>query len=292
MRRIISAFPPRYGELLWLTLSMLPLRVLPWLPYFAAYFLPLGVWSKLLAVFCPMLFYTVVCPLRIRYGAMLGHLAKDPGAPISARTLLARSAPWKNVLWGRVQMVLPKALPFWGLLVFTLMPLMLMNVFAGLDLVLRVYTWIASFLETTAAFIPRMLMGESPVAQAGVLGGALTMAGLLLLAFCLFAWSMFQTSAYRFGYTRLPRFYDIKPLLRQNLRLWLPTAALAIVFVILSYSEIMLTLSNILSIAPLYAVKWRLPQIAAAALMVISYVALLPVRKMNTANWVQNRGKS
>jgi len=287
MRRRPDGIPPRYSELLGLSLAAAVLRMAPLIPFFLAYFLPLGAWSKLLILFCPLLYFTVVGPVRIRYGELMAAFSKDQNAALKPLMLLSKEQAWRRVFLGRLQLVRGKAIPFAAVLLLLLLPLWLAgNVFSAIKFILNVFIWLASAVSASAAFIPRLLMGEPAWVDAGVAGGGLALAAVLALSCCLLLWGVFQTSAYRFGYTRLPKSGALKTLRRKNLLLWTPTLLFCAAFCVLSYAQIILLLSNILSVANIYAVKLRPPQIVLLALTVISYLALLPLRKWNTARWV------
>lgn len=285
MRTTFGGLPRRYPKLLLLSLAAAVLRFVPCIPFCLAYFLPLGVWSKLLVVFSPALWFMVVGPARIRYGEIMAAYTKDEGVPLKVRALFSNDRAWWNTFRGRVQLTYRWALPLAVLLVMIIPLFCFANAFSALKTILNVFIWIASAIATSAAFLPRLMMGEPAVVDAGITGGALALAAALLISICLFVWGVFQTGAYRFGYTRTPKAGDMKPLLIRNLLLWLPTLALFLVFAAFSYKELVLTLSNVLSAAPVFSVKPQLPQIVLAALTAISYCLLLPIRKRNTALW-------
>ncbi|MBN1776558.1 MAG: hypothetical protein JW811_00395 [Clostridiales bacterium] len=289
MHKSSGGFPPRYFKLLALSLAAAVLRFVPLIPFCLAYFLPLGVWSKLLILFCPLLWFTVVGPVRIRYGELMLAFSRDRSAPLRLKELLSRDQAWWRIFRGRVQLARGKALPFAALTLFFVLPLLLAgNVFAALKFILNVSVWTASLVATSAAFIPRLLMGEPLWVDAGILGGGIALAAAFALSYALLLWGVFQTGCYRFGYTRMPKPGTMRGLLSKNLALWTPTLLLFAAFCAVSYAEILLLLSNILSVAEVFTVKLQPLQIALLALTAASYCVLLPVRKWNTVRWVSD----
>ncbi|MFH1513346.1 MAG: hypothetical protein ABIG45_08360 [Bacillota bacterium] len=285
MRKIFGGLPPRYGDLFKLALAMALFWLVSLIPFFLAFFLPLGPWFKIIAVFSPVLWVKVVCPARIRYGELMAAFARDGSAPLNPRNLLIQKQSWRGVCRGRVELVRWPALPFCTLAILLLLMLIFLNPFSALRIILEVFTWIATALGTIAAFLPRLMAGEPPVAQASVLAGVITLAAMLFISFCLFLWGLFRTSAYRFGYPGMPRGSDMRKLLKNNLFLWMPTLALLLSLFLLSYGEIGLIIANVLSVGPVFSVKPQLLQLALAALAAVSYMVFLPLRKLNTAIW-------
>ncbi len=285
MRKIFGGLPPRYGDLLRFALVMALFWLVSLIPFFLAFFLPLGPWFKIIAVFSPVLWVTVVFPARIRYGELMAAFARDGSSPLNPRDLLIQKQNWRGVIYGRVELVRWLALPFCTLTIILLLMLIFLNPFSVLRIILEGSTWIATALGTMAAFLPRLMMGEPPVAQASVLAGVITLSAMMFISLCLLIWGMFRTSAYRFGYPGMPRVSDMRMLLHNNLYLWMPTLALLFSLFLLSYGEIGLIVANVLSVNPVFSVKLQIPELILAALAVISYVLFLPLRKLNTAVW-------
>jgi len=291
MRRFFGGLPPRYPELLRLTLFVALLRLVPLLPGVLAYFLlPVGSWLRLILLLCPVLWVWIVCPARVRYGGIMAAFAKDASAPLSRRIRPAGFAPWKGVCVDRAKKMRRYALPLLVLLAVLLLLFFCFHVFSALRILLGVFGAVATALGVVAAVLPRLLMGEAVVQQAGPLGGMGVLAFTLGVCLFLFGRGAFRTSAYRFGFTGLPKPDEMKPLRRQNLRLWLPTLVLFAVSLIVSYRELGLLFANFLGAAPLFAVKLHVPQILLLSLTAISYLLLVPIRKYNTAAWAVKRG--
>ena len=286
MRKIFGGFPPRYFGLLRLSLAACALRLVPWVPFFLAYFLPLGMWSKLLILFMPLLWYVVVGPVRIRYGEIVAAFAKDTAAPLKAGDLFVRERPWQHTTRERLQLMHGRALPLIVLSALVLLPLWMMgNVFAALKLVIGVPSWIASAAATAVAFIPRLIMGKALWVDAGVLGGAVTLGVLFAASLFICLWGIFQTVAYRFGYKRLPIRGALKPLRSQNLILWAPTLILLAALIVFAHQELLLLLANVLSVEAVFTVKLQPLHIVLAGLAAASYILLVPLRKYHTARW-------
>ena len=258
MRRNLGGLPPRYGALLRLTLAAAAFRLAPLVPVLLVYFLiPAHSWLRLLLVAYPVLWVLIVCPARVRYGQRVAALAEDPAAPLSARALLTDGSVWCGVCRGRIQLMRRWALPLVVLLAILIALFVFFNAFTVLGMLLIVF--------------------RTPVILAIV----------LMACVALFGWSVFQTSAYRFGYTRRPKAGALKPLLKQNLLWWLPTLALLFALLAVGYRELGLLGSNLLGAAPLFSVKLRPFQLILLLLTVVSYLLLLPVRKYNAAVWAQ-----
>jgi len=283
---MLGGFPPRYIKLLWLTLAAALPRLVPWIPFGLAYCLPLGLFSKLLVIFMPVLWYAVVGPMRVRYGAALTALARDPAASLSLRQLYQNGKPWHHTFRGRVDLMRGRSLPMAVIIAFILAPLWMMdNVFAAIETLLTIPAWIASAIATVVAFLPRIIAGKPAWVDAGVLGGMIVLAVLLLASCVLFLWAVFQTSAHRFGYTRLPRKGTLKPLLGQNTLLWLPTIVLGAALLTFAYQELLLVFANFISIEAVFVVKFEPLQLALLGATGLSYILLLPLRRYNTARW-------
>ena len=294
MRKVFGGYPPRYAALLRLALAAALLRLIPFVPFVLAYaFLPPGSWLRLILLLCPVLWLYFVLPARARYGAVVAAYVKDQSAPPRTRDLLQRDPAWRAVCRGRVKMMRLWALPLFAMLLFLLLLFLFVNVFAAVKALLDVFGGIATVLSAMAAFLPRLFMGEPMAQQAGALGAVAVLAIVLAVCLGLFGWGAFRSSAYRFGYTAgMPKKSGLTPLLKSNLLLWLPTLILLSAFGILSSQELGLMFSNFLGAAPLFTVKLQIPQIILASLAAVSYIILLPIRKLNTAIWAQNQLES
>ncbi len=278
--------PLRYFALLRLTLVSLIPRLVLWIPFCLAYFLPLGTWSKVLVVFSPLLWYTVVGPVRIRYGATIAAYARDASAPLTLQSLCNREKPWHQSFLGRAQLLGVKVLPLIVLSAFILIPLWAMdNVFAALQALLGAPSWIASAIATVFAAIPRLIMGKPVWVDAGVLGGGLVLAVLFVACLALYLWGVFQTGAHRFGFERLPKKGAQRTLRRKNLLLWLPTLVLCVALCVVSYQELILLAANLLSVEAVFSVKFHTATLVLSGLMIVSYILILPLRRYNTALW-------
>lgn len=287
MRRVFGGYPPRYGELLRLTLAAALIRLAPAVPFVLAYvFLPPGSWLRLMLLLCPALWVYFVCPARVRYGAIMAAFAKNEAAPLRARDLFVREPAWRAVCRGRLRLMRRWVLPFCAMLLFLLLLFWLANPFAALNVLLGVFGGIATVLGATAAFLPRLLMGEPMAPQAGILGGMAVLMAVLAACLFLFGRGAFRSSAYRFGYTAgMPENSGMMPLFKRNLLLWLPTLILLLALLALSPQELGLMFANVLGAAPLFTVKLHIPQIILASLTAVSYLLLLPIRKLNTVMW-------
>ena len=294
MRKYFGGLPPRYPALLRLTLSAALFRLAPLAPAALAYFLlPVGSWFRLLLLLCPALWVWAVCPARARYGQTLAAFAKDPSAPLSARALTEKNTAWQGVCRGRARRMRRHALPLLVLLAALLLLFIYFGAFSALRILLGAFGPVAAALGTAAMLLPRLLTGEAVVQQASPLGAMGVLAAALGVCLFLFSRGAFRTSAYRFGFTAgLPEAKEMRPLFRQNLRLWLPTLVLFGASLIVSYRELGLLFANVLGAAPLFTVKLRIPQIVLLSLTAASYLVLLPVRKYNTAVWAVKRGES
>ena len=293
MRKVFGGYPPRYAALLRLTLAAALLRLIPFVPFVLAYaFLPPGSWLRLILILCPVLWVYFVLPARVRYGAVMAAFVQNQAAPLRTRDLLQRDPAWRAVCRGRIKLMRWRALPLCAMLLFLLLVFALANAFAAVKVLLDVFGGIATVLSTTAAFLPRLFMGEPMAQQAGALGAVAVLVIVLAVCLGLFGWGAFRSSAYRFGYTAdMPKKSGLTPLFKRNLLLWLPTLILLSAFGILSSQELGLMLANFLGAAPLFAVKLQIPQIILASLAAISYFILLPIRKLNTAAWTQNQNE-
>ena len=289
MRRIHGGLPPRYGSLLRLTLAAALVRLAAFAPYVLVYFLPTGPWFRLLLLACPALWFLWVCPARVRYARLLSAFAADEAAPLRSRELFLRDVSWREAYRGRVKRMRAWALPLVVLLLPLLSLFLFFNPFSAVNILFAVFGGVATVLGTMANFVSRLLLGESPVQQAGVLGGVTVLAAAFLFCLGLFGVGAFRSSAYRFGYTAaMPGLAAMKPLLWQNLRLWFPTLALLGLLLAFSSAELGLLFSNILGAAPVFSVKLQLHEIALLLLITLSYLLFLPVRKYNTAKWTRN----
>ncbi len=281
----------RYFALLRLTLAAALLRLVPWIPFFLVYFLPLGTWSKLLIVFSPVLWYTVVGPVRVSYGAALAAYAHDPAAPLTLHRLYSRRQTWHQSFLGRLQLMRFTPLPLVLLSAFILLSLWATpNMFAALKALLNVPGWIASAIATVFAAVPLLLLGKPVWVDAGVLGGVILLAVLFLASLVWFLWGAFQTGGYRFGYEHLPQKGALRPLLQKNLLLWLPTFILLIALAAVSYQELVLLAANLLSMEPAFGFKLGWLPSALLLATVISYLLLLPLRRYHTARWAADKG--
>ena len=289
MRRLFGGYPPRYGELLRLTLFAALIRLVPLVPFVLAYlFLPPGSWFRLLLLLCPALWVYLVWPARVRYGEIVAAFAADPAAPLRARDLLVRDPAWADVCRGRAKLMRRQALPLCVQLLFLLLLFILANPFTAVKVLLDIFGGIATVLGAMAAFLPRLMMGEPMAAEAGLLGGMVVLAAVLALCLFQFGRGAFRSSACRFGYTAgMPEKGALEPLFKRNLRLWLPTLTLLLALCILYGQELGLMLANALGAAPLFAVKWQIPELILALLAAVSYLLALPVRKLNTAMWAR-----
>lgn len=293
MRRMSGGLPPRYGSLLRLSLAAALVRLAALAPFFLTYFLPVGSWFRLILLGCPALWIAWVCPARVRYAGLLFAFVKDESSPLRARDLLARDASWRAVCRGRIRLMRPWMLPMCALLLFMLPLFLFLHAFSAVNILLGVFGGVATVIGAMANFISRLLMGESPVQQAGILGGISVLAAVLAVCLGLFGLGVFRSSAYRFGFTAmLPKFAAMKPLFKQNLLLWVPTLALACVLALFSYGELGLLLSNLIGAAPGFSVKLQIHQTALLALTAVSYLLLLPLRKLNTAKWAQSHASN
>ena len=291
MPKLTGGLPPRYTELLRLTLAAALLRLVPLAPAVLAYFLlPRASWLRLLLLLCPVLWVFVVGPARVRYGKILAAFTADASAPLRARALLQKETEWRIMCRGRVRRMGRQALPFYVLFAFLIVLYLLFDAFSILHVLLTVFGGIATALATMATFLPRLLLGKPMVLDAGAIGGIAALTVALAVCLLLFGLVVFRTSPYRFGVPDKQKIRVMMPLLKRNLRLWLPTLALAVVLLLFAYPQLSLLLANFLGAAPLFAVKLRLHQSILLALTVVSYFLLLPARRYNTAVWTKTHG--
>lgn len=290
MRSFFGGYPPRYGELLRLTLIAALIRLAPLVPFALAYlFLPPGSWFRLVLLLFPALWAYFVFPARVRYGNLMAAFANDPSAPLRARDLLSREPAWAGVCRGRIRQMRWRALPLCAALLFLMFLFVLANPFTAVKALLDIFGGIATVLGAMAAFLPRLMMGEPVAREAGILGGLAVLAVVLGECLFLFGRGSFRTSGYRFGYTGpMPKKAAMEPLFKRNLRLWLPTLALLLILFVFYGQELGLMLANALGAAPLFSVKWQIPELVLALLAAASYLLLLPVRKWNTAVWAHS----
>ena len=227
--------------------------------------------------FLPILWVVVVGPTRIRYAEMMVAFTRDARAPIRVRELFSMNRAWWPVVRGRIQLMYRWILPLLVLLAVFLLPMLwFMNPFSAIRILVDASSFVATAAATAVAALPRLLMGESPVVQGGIAGGAIALTVAAAAALLLFVWGMFQTGAYRFGYTRMPKLRDARPLLRKNLALWLPTLILFCVFAAFAFSELMLLIANVISAEAVFTVKLRPPQIVLLSLTAVSYLLACP----------------
>jgi len=260
-----------------LTLKAALVRLAALAPFCFAYFQPFSPWLRLTALLTPALWVLLVCPARVRYGRQAAVLAGNASPD---------ERPWQDACKGRIRLMRWWALPLCVLLVFLLLLLWLTDAFSALYVIVSVFGGIATAMGVMANAVTRLLSGEALVQPAGVPGGIAMLIVILLICLALFGWGAFQTSLYRFGYTAgAPGADRMKPLRKQNLRLWLPTLGLALLLAVFSYQELGLVLANLLSVAPVFPVKLQWYQTALMALTAISYLVLLPARRLNTAAW-------
>ena len=287
MRKWIGDIPPRYGEMLRLTLAAALLRLVPLIPVAAAYYLlPVGSWLRLLLLSCPVLWIFVVCPARVRYGDALAALAADDTAPLGAGQMLKWREGWRGVCLGRITLIRRWALPLAILLVLLVLLFWIGGTYTAVGILLHSFGGVATVIGAVGMFLPRLAIGESIVQPAGLLGGMGVLLAVLALCLTLFGLGAFRSAGYRFGYTAgMPHVRDRKLLLKQNLRLWLPTLALLCILLLFAYQELGLLFANLLGAALLFSVTLQIHQIVLLVLTTVLYLLLLPIRKWNTAVW-------
>ena len=213
---------------------------------------------------------------------MAAYVANS-GAPLFAKLLVHKEGAWRESCRGHLRLLRWQVLPLFTLLLFLLVLLWFLDVFAALKILLNVFAFIGSALATIAAFLPRLLMGEPAVAQTGILGGVITLFAALLLSAALFGRAAFRASLHRFGAEGKPKAGSMKPLFKTNMRIWLPTLCLSLLTLVFSYGELALLFANVLSAAPVFCVKLQIHQYSLLALTAISYFYLLPLRRYHTA---------
>lgn len=285
--------PQNYKALLRITGKAALVRVAALVPFVIAYSQPFSPWLRLIALLTPVLWALWVCPARLRYAAAMADAAQGKVAVLSLRSLSQKDRPWIAACKTRARLLWRRALPLCALGLLMVVLLWFVNAFTALKVLMNVFGGLATVVGTMAAFIPRLLMGEAAVQPAGVAGGIAALAVVGVLSLALFGWSVFQTSPGRFGYTGgIPKAGALAPLLKKNLRLWLPTLALLLISLIFTYREIGLLFANLMSAAPVFAVKLRWHQITLLVLTAASYFALLPARKRNTALWAIQAGQT
>lgn len=284
MRKIFGGFPPHYTTMLRITAKAAVMRLLPLVPFLLAYFQPISPWLRLLVLLCPVLWVLLICPLRQRYGKAIAGIVKNGDSPLSLRGLI-KDRSWVPACKGRWHLLRWWALPTVVLGVSLLLLLWVVNALSAVRVLLGVFGGFTAAMSTMATFIPRLLMGEALVQPAGFAASMAMMLVLLLISLVLFGFGMFQTSQYRFGRTKMPKAGTLKPLRRQNLRVWLPTLGFLLLTLVFASRELGLLLSNVLSISRAFTVKLRWYQIVLLVLTAGSYFAGLPIRKYNTAVW-------
>ncbi len=291
MRNGLRAFPPRYAQLLRFTLAAALLRLAPLIPAVLAYFfVPVRSWLRLGLALVPALWVLIVCPARVRYGQALAAFVKNPSTPLRARALL-QGGGWIPYFRARWKHMRANALP---LVVLTAVcaVLLLVNSFFGLSVVLSACSAVATGLGTVAAFLPRLMAGEAVWQPAGLLGGVAVLFVVFGVCLALFGVGSFRTSALRFGQPAgAATGGAMKPLLRENLTLWLPTLLLLAALLAFYYRETGLLLANFLGAAPLFSARPGVLQLALMAVCAVSYFIYLPVRKYNTARFAAGNGE-
>ena len=286
MQKVLSGLPPRYQEILRYTLKAVLVRLLAWVPFCLAYYQPFSLWLRLLALFTPVLWVYAVCPMRVRYAGALTAIAQEQPVSLPFRGLFSKNRPWADVCRGRIRQMRWWSLPLCVLAGFLLLLLWTVDAFSAVKVLINVFGSIAAVITMVLLFIPRLIAGHAVLQPVGILGSVVTLVLVGSCSLILFGWGAFRTSGYRFGYTGKAKKGELKPLLQKNLRLWLPTLVLLIPLLAVSYQELGLLLANLISAAPVFTVKLQWYQIVLLTLTAISYFLQLPLRRLNTANWV------
>jgi len=281
MRKLWSGYPPRYQEVLRYTWKAVLVRLLAWAPFCLAYVQPFSPWLRLLALFTPVLWVRLVCPMRARYAEALTAVVKEQPASLPLKGLLAKDRPWAALCKARVRRMRWWALPLCVLLCFTLVLLWTVDAFSAVKVLLHVFGGIAGAL----LLIPRLITGQAAGQPVGIAGAVITLVLAGAGSAILFGWGAFRTSGYRFGFTGEPKKGALKPLRKQNLRLWLPTLGLLVVLLAVSFQELGLLVANCISISPVFSVKLQWYQILLLVLTAATYILQLPLRRLNTAKW-------